>query len=309
MPGTATTSFQRPALRKPATTDALSEEGVEQRAQETEHQDGRLHRVSRFCRPASNGRGDGADLRRTRRWPSASADPEVPVGARLRPHLPASRRPSRASAVEGRETGQGTPASPTLQPGAAPKPAKCCRAADIQEILRRREILGVIPESEEVPRASNQGALVIHQKETDAAGAHQDVVGPLPGRTGRLRFVDHDQSQACSSACSRQAISIAAPRLRQTGDQPKTASAVAKERLQPITAREARTAAARANSLPDLQRARLIAVRISKYVTWNRTASASSLEKAGSLRSVRRETPFKGLTQRWRCPYHRPEPA
>ena len=61
---------------------------------------------------------------------------------------------------------------------------------DIQEI-RRVEILGVIPESEEVLQASNQGAPVIHQKETDAAEAYQDVIARFLGEEKPLRFVDY----------------------------------------------------------------------------------------------------------------------
>ncbi|MFN4326741.1 MAG: septum site-determining protein MinD [Azonexus sp.] len=61
---------------------------------------------------------------------------------------------------------------------------------DIQEILRV-EILGVIPESEEVLQASNQGSPVIHQKETDAAEAYQDVIARFLGEPKPLRFVDY----------------------------------------------------------------------------------------------------------------------
>jgi septum site-determining protein MinD len=61
---------------------------------------------------------------------------------------------------------------------------------DIQEILRV-PILGVIPESEEVLQASNQGAPVIHQKETDASEAYHDVIGRFLGEDKPLRFVDY----------------------------------------------------------------------------------------------------------------------
>ena len=61
---------------------------------------------------------------------------------------------------------------------------------DIQEILRV-EIIGVIPESEEVLQASNQGTPVIHQKETDAAEAYQDVISRFLGESKPLRFVDY----------------------------------------------------------------------------------------------------------------------
>ena len=61
---------------------------------------------------------------------------------------------------------------------------------DIQEILRV-PIIGVIPESEEVLQASNQGAPVIHQKETDAAEAYHDVISRFLGEDKPLRFVDY----------------------------------------------------------------------------------------------------------------------
>ena len=61
---------------------------------------------------------------------------------------------------------------------------------DIQEILRV-PIIGVIPESEEVLQASNQGSPVIHQKETDAAEASHDVITRFLGEEKPLRFVDY----------------------------------------------------------------------------------------------------------------------
>ncbi|MDR0775812.1 MAG: septum site-determining protein MinD [Azonexus sp.] len=61
---------------------------------------------------------------------------------------------------------------------------------DIQEILRV-PILGVIPEAEEVLQASNQGAPVIHQKDTEAAEAYQDVIARFLGEDKPLRFVDY----------------------------------------------------------------------------------------------------------------------
>ena len=61
---------------------------------------------------------------------------------------------------------------------------------DIQEILRV-PIIGVIPESEEVLQASNQGSPVIHQKATDAAEAYHDVIGRFLGEDKPLRFVDY----------------------------------------------------------------------------------------------------------------------
>ena len=61
---------------------------------------------------------------------------------------------------------------------------------DIQEILRV-PIIGGIPESEDVLQASNQGAPVIHQKESDVSLAYQDVVGRFLGEEKPLRFVDY----------------------------------------------------------------------------------------------------------------------
>ena len=61
---------------------------------------------------------------------------------------------------------------------------------DIQEILRV-EIIGVVPGTEEVLQASNQGAPVIHQKDTDAAQAYQDIVARFLGEERPLRYVDY----------------------------------------------------------------------------------------------------------------------
>ena len=52
---------------------------------------------------------------------------------------------------------------------------------DIHDILRI-PLIGVIPESEVVLQASNEGAPVIHRTGTDVAEAYQDVDRPLPGR-------------------------------------------------------------------------------------------------------------------------------
>ena len=123
---------------------------------------------------------------------------------------------------------------------------------DIQEILRV-PIIGVIPESEEVLQASNQGSPVIHQKETDAAEAYHDVITRFLGEDKPLRFVDYVK--------------------------PKTAQ-VAKERLQLIIAHERDGGGSSANFLPDLQR-ELIAV-ISKYVKVNTDDIRVSLEKQGN---------------------------
>ncbi len=59
---------------------------------------------------------------------------------------------------------------------------------DIEEILHV-PIIGVIPESEDVLQASNQGSPVIFQEETDAAKAYGDVVDRFLGEDLPLRFV------------------------------------------------------------------------------------------------------------------------
>ena len=63
---------------------------------------------------------------------------------------------------------------------------------DVQEILRV-PIIGVIPESEDVLQASNQGTPAIHLKESDVATAYQDVIGRFLGEEKTLRFVDYQK--------------------------------------------------------------------------------------------------------------------
>ncbi len=64
--------------------------------------------------------------------------------------------------------------------------------ADIQEILRI-ELIGVIPESEEVLHASNQGTPVIRLEDTVAAEAYRDVIGRFLGEEKPLRFTDYQK--------------------------------------------------------------------------------------------------------------------
>ncbi|MDR3323048.1 MAG: septum site-determining protein MinD [Zoogloeaceae bacterium] len=64
---------------------------------------------------------------------------------------------------------------------------------DIQEILRI-PIIGVIPESESVLHASNQGTPAIHLEESDVAEAYKDVVARFLGEEAKpLRFVDYEK--------------------------------------------------------------------------------------------------------------------
>jgi len=60
---------------------------------------------------------------------------------------------------------------------------------DIQEILRIK-LIGVIPESESVLDASNQGLPAIHLKESDVSEAYKDVVARFLGEDKPLRFID-----------------------------------------------------------------------------------------------------------------------
>jgi septum site-determining protein MinD len=60
---------------------------------------------------------------------------------------------------------------------------------DIKDILRIK-LIGVIPESEAVLQASNQGTPAVHLKGTDVSEAYQDVVARFLGEDRPLRFVD-----------------------------------------------------------------------------------------------------------------------
>jgi len=63
---------------------------------------------------------------------------------------------------------------------------------DVQELLRV-PLIGVIPESEAVLQASNQGTPAIHLKGTDASEAYLDVVARFLGEDRPLRFVNYDK--------------------------------------------------------------------------------------------------------------------
>ena len=63
---------------------------------------------------------------------------------------------------------------------------------DVQEILRI-PLIGIIPESESVLHASNQGNPAIHFKGTDVAEAYEDVVSRFLGETLPLRFTSYEK--------------------------------------------------------------------------------------------------------------------
>ncbi|RZI82843.1 MAG: septum site-determining protein MinD, partial [Rubrivivax sp.] len=60
---------------------------------------------------------------------------------------------------------------------------------DIQEILRI-PLIGVIPESESVLTASNQGLPAIHLQNSDVSEAYKDVIARFLGEEKPMRFVD-----------------------------------------------------------------------------------------------------------------------
>lgn len=63
---------------------------------------------------------------------------------------------------------------------------------DVQEILRI-PLIGIIPESESVLHASNQGNPAIHLKDTDVSEAYQDLVGRFLGEELPLRFISYEK--------------------------------------------------------------------------------------------------------------------
>ncbi len=63
---------------------------------------------------------------------------------------------------------------------------------DIQDILRI-PLIGVVPESEEVLQASNQGLPAIHLKGTPVAEAYQDLVARFLGEDKPMRFTEAEK--------------------------------------------------------------------------------------------------------------------
>ncbi len=63
---------------------------------------------------------------------------------------------------------------------------------DIQEILRI-ELIGVVPESDAVLHASNQGLPAIHLDATDVAEAYKDVISRFLGETKPMRFTEYQK--------------------------------------------------------------------------------------------------------------------
>ena len=63
---------------------------------------------------------------------------------------------------------------------------------DIQDILRI-PLIGVIPESEAVLQASNQGVPAIHLQGTDVSEAYKDVIDRCLGQDKPLRFIEAEK--------------------------------------------------------------------------------------------------------------------
>ena len=63
---------------------------------------------------------------------------------------------------------------------------------DIQEILRI-ELIGVVPESESVLHASNQGIPAIHIDSSDVSEAYKDVVSRFLGEEKPMRFTEYQK--------------------------------------------------------------------------------------------------------------------
>ena len=64
--------------------------------------------------------------------------------------------------------------------------------SDIEDILRIK-LIGVIPESESVLQASNQGLPAIHLRDSDVSEAYKDVVARYLGEEKPLRFTDYNK--------------------------------------------------------------------------------------------------------------------
>jgi septum site-determining protein MinD len=60
---------------------------------------------------------------------------------------------------------------------------------DIQDILRI-PLIGVIPESESVLQASNQGVPAVHMQGSDVSEAYKDVIARFLGESKPMRFID-----------------------------------------------------------------------------------------------------------------------
>ena len=131
---------------------------------------------------------------------------------------------------------------------------------DVKEILAVT-LLGVIPESQAVLKASNQGVPVILDDQSDAGQAYSDAVDRLLGKSVEHRFLD-----------------VKKKGFFRANKKPSTAS-VAKERLQIIVAHE-RGQRSTPDYLPALQKELVEVIR--KYVNIGNDDVHVALENDGS---------------------------
>jgi len=124
---------------------------------------------------------------------------------------------------------------------------------DVEEILSIR-LLGVIPESQAVLKASNQGIPVILDDQSDAGQAYSDAVDGLLGKEVAHRFFRERKKK-------------------------ETPAAIAKERLQIIVAHE-RGQRTEPDYLPALQKELVEVIR--KYVNIDSDQVQVALEDQGS---------------------------
>jgi septum site-determining protein MinD len=64
---------------------------------------------------------------------------------------------------------------------------------DIQDILRIK-LIGVIPESDVVLQASNQGIPAVHMQGSDVSEAYKDVIDRFLGAEKPMRFIEAEKT-------------------------------------------------------------------------------------------------------------------
>ena len=123
---------------------------------------------------------------------------------------------------------------------------------DIQDILRI-QLIGVIPESETVLQASNQGVPAVHMKGSDVSEAYKDMVARFLGEEKPLRFVNGYKPSFFKRLFGRKVTTDGLVALF-PARRKKTSATVAKERLQIILAHERTGRRRHAGYLSSLQR-------------------------------------------------------
>ena len=145
---------------------------------------------------------------------------------------------------------------------------------DVKDILAVT-LLGVIPESQAVLKASNQGVPVILDDQSDAGQAYSDAVDRLLGKTVDHRFLDVEK-KGFFERLWRSVMNLFD--FFRANKKPNTAS-VAKERLQIIVAHE-RGQRSTPDYLPALQKELVEVIR--KYVNIGSDDVHVALENQGS---------------------------